>query len=237
MTPPISGGRNLAVIPARGGSKRIPQKNIRDFAGRPLIAWPIDTALTSGLFSRVVVSTDDDEVAQAARRAGADVPFARAAHLADDLSPVVPVIHDAIGKLRAEGDNYDNVCCIYPSAVFTTAWDLRASLMMMNDSQVRDFVIAVVKYPHPIQRAIRVTKDRQAMYVDPNSAKVRTQDLEERWHDAGQFCWGKSEAWSSGDSPLDNALAFALSDSSAIDIDTADQWESAVRVFTARTNG
>lgn len=230
-------GRNLAVIPARGGSKRIPRKNIRDFAGHPLIFWPIDTALTSGLFSRVIVSTDDDEVARTARRAGADVPFMRAAHLAGDLTPTLPVIVDAIRRLKAEGEDYDNVCCIYPSAVFMTAGDLSASLMMMKESKDRDFVIAVVKYPHPIQRALRVTTERQAMYIDPNSAQMRTQDLEERWHDAGQFYWGKADAWLSGIPPMQNALAFALSDPAAVDIDTADQWEVAVRLITARLEG
>ena len=229
----MSGGR-LAVIPARGGSKRIPRKNVRAFAGVPLIAHAIRAARASGLFDHVVVSTDDAEIAAIARRAGAELPFLRPAALADDHTGTVPVVGHAHGACRALGWCVEQVCCIYP-AVPLLPVAVRAQARALRASGDSDYVFAVLAYRSPIQRALQRAEDGRTRPFFPESAQTRTQDLPPAFHDAGQFYWGRAQAWLDGLSLHGNARTLVLPDDSVVDIDTPDDWTRAEALFAARS--
>lgn len=220
---------SLAVIPARGGSKRIPRKNIRPMNGRPLIAWAIETALASGEFSDVVVSTDDDEIAEIARALGASVPFMRPADLSDDNASTVSVVAHAVVHLHGLGHEFGHVCCIYPAAILVTADDLRGAREVLLASS-QDYASTVVRFGHPIQRALALGADGALQFVDPEAAAQRTQDLPPRWHDAGQFYWGRADAWLNTTPILPNAVGYELPSHRAVDIDTEDDWLRAERL-------
>ena len=227
---------SVAVIPARGGSKRIPRKNIRPMNGRPLIAWAIDTVLTSAEFSDVVVSTDDDEIAEIARTLGASVPFARPAELSDDSASTVSVVAHAVGHLQGQGHEFDLVCCIYPAAILVTADDLRGARAALLASS-HDYASTVVRFGHPIQRALDLGADGALRFVDPEAAAQRTQDLPPRWHDAGQFYWGRAGAWRQATPILPNAVGYELPSHRAVDIDTEDDWQRAERLQAVALRG
>jgi pseudaminic acid cytidylyltransferase len=221
----------LAVIPARGGSKRIPRKNLRDFCGKPILAWSVEAALTSGCFDRVVVSTDDDEVARVARDLGADVPFVRPAALADDhtgTGPVVAHAADACGLV-----DEDLACCIYATAPFVAAADLRRGLEVLETSGA-EFAFSVTSFPFPIQRAVRIVEGGRLEMFQPEHFQTRSQDLEEAWHDAGQFYWGRARAWRSA-TPLfsRDAVPVPLPRYRVQDIDTEEDWTRAELLFRA----
>jgi pseudaminic acid cytidylyltransferase len=186
----------VAIIPARGGSKRIPRKNIKPFHGRPMITWSIAAARASGLFSRIIVSTDDAEVAKISRAAGAETPFLRDAALADDHTGVTEVLQDTIARLGVEGTVPDLTCLIYATAPFLQATDLLAGHAQLIKTGSR-FAISVTSFPAPIQRALVIDKGHLRMRNEENLL-VRSQDLVETYHDAGQFCWGLTEAWRAG---------------------------------------
>ena len=155
---------NVAIIPARGGSKRIPLKNIKQFCGKPMIAWSIEAAKASGCFDRIIVSTDDDEVAEIAREWGAEVPFVRPSELSDDYTGTIPVIKQAIEWLIFNGDQIESVCCIYATAPFVTPLSLKSGLDLLKDNSC-DYVFTVTSFPFPIQRAIRITSEKPYRYV------------------------------------------------------------------------
>ena len=184
----------IAVIPARGGSKRIPRKNIRDFAGKPMIAHAISAAKRSGLFERIIVTTDDVDIARLARECGAETPFTRPAELADDYTPIVPVIAHAITACQALGWNFDYACCIFPCVPFIQTTDLRQALDLLQISQVA-YSFPVTEFPSPIQMALRRLPDDRMQPFYPEFELARTQDMEPAYHDAGQFYWGKADAW------------------------------------------
>lgn len=222
----------LAVIPARGGSKRIPRKNIREFCGRPIIAWSIEAALQSGCFDRVVVSTDDEQIAAAARGCGAEVPFLRPAALADDHAGTLAVMRHAVETLAVDRQA-GRVCCIYATAPFLLAADLRRGLETLERSGA-DYAFSVTSFPFPIQRALRMTPQGRVEMFDPAHFATRSQDLEEAWHDAGQFYWGRAAAW------LDAAPLFGHGAAPVIlprhrvqDIDTPEDWLRAEWLFRA----
>jgi len=226
----------LAVIPARGGSKRIPRKNIRPFCGLPMIAWPIRAAIDSGCFDRIVVSTDDAEIAELGRHYGAEAPFVRPAELSDDHSGTIPVIAHAI-QWQGESDRAaSEVCCIYATAPFINAADIRRGLEVLDESDA-DYAFSVTSYPFPIQRAIRLTPERRMAMFQPEHFDTRSQDLEEAWHDAGQFYWGKAEAWLAG-APLFGpaSVPVVLPRHRVQDIDTPEDWERAELMFKAMVN-
>lgn len=213
---------SVCIIPARGGSKRIPRKNIRDFCGRPMIAWPIRAAIDSGCFDRIVVSTDDDEIAQVAKEAGAEAPFRRRAVLSDDHTPTVPVIADAIDQLDVQG--LTPVCCLYATSPFVTPADLNAGLARLEDTGA-PFVLSVTSYAFPIQRALRRDTSGKVEMFDPAHMQTRSQDLEEAWHDAGQFYWGRAESWTTGRGIFESgAQGLALPRHRVQDIDTEEDW-------------
>lgn len=184
----------IAVIPARGGSKRIPRKNIREFAGQPMILFPIQCALRSGLFERVVVSTDDAEIAAIARRCGAEVPFMRPAELADDHTATVPVIAHAIAELRATGVEPSAVCCIYATAPFLDAADLLAGWQALQTGEWH-YVFSATTFAFPVFRSFRRIEGGGVEMFFPEHFGTRSQDLPEALHDAGQFYWGQAQAW------------------------------------------
>ena len=224
----------IAVIPARGGSQRIPRKNIRPISGRPLIEWTIEMAGASGIFSEVVVSTDDEEIAQIATAAGALVPFVRPAELASDTASTQAVMSHAVTALKDQGFRNSDVCCIYPGAIFVSGEDLAAARELLGESSGDDhYVMSVVAYPHPIQRALRIDSQDFITPINSDVVQSRTQDLEPRWHDAGQFYWGKADAWQKMEPVLASAKAYVLSSSSVVDIDTEDDWLLAERLHAA----
>ncbi|MGM0695007.1 MAG: pseudaminic acid cytidylyltransferase [Pseudomonadota bacterium] len=227
-------GQAIAVIPARGGSKRIPRKNIREFAGKPMIAWSIEAALASGCFARVLVSTDDDEIAAVAEGHGAEVPFRRPASLSDDHTGTIPVIAHAIDWLREQGERPEAVCCIYATAPFVQAEDLQAGFCALQDSDDVDYVFSVTSYAFPIQRALRLTPEGRVAMFQPEHFHSRSQDLEEAWHDAGQFYWGWAAAWGNG-SPIfsERAVPVMLPRHRVQDIDTPEDWQRAEWLFQA----
>src|SRR6185369_4336762 len=179
---------NVAIIPARGGSKRIPRKNIRLFAGKPIIAYSIETAITSGLFDRVVVSTDDEDIADIALAFGAEVPFMRPKSLADDYSGTNEVVKHAIDWLNTHDKPVRYACCLYATAPFLREKYLRKAFEMLTSS-CKQFVFSVASFPFPIQRAIRINKEGTVEPFFPQHINKRSQDLEEAFHDAGQFYW------------------------------------------------
>ncbi|MCG5495988.1 pseudaminic acid cytidylyltransferase [Ectothiorhodospira variabilis] len=224
---------NLAIIPARGGSKRIPRKNIKPFCGKPMIAWSIEAATASGCFDRIIVSTDDPEIADTARQWGAEVPFVRPAELADDHTATRPVVNHAIMETSQRDGMPSWVCCLYPTAPFVTATDLREALRQLKESQA-DFVFSAATFAYPIQRAFTIRTDGGLERCYPQYRNTRSQDLEEAYHDAGQFYWGRCQAFLEGkDSVSQNSRAFILPRYRVQDIDTEEDWSRAELMFSA----
>lgn len=216
----------LAVIPARGGSKRIPRKNIKPFHGKPMIAYAIAAALASDLFDRVMVSTDDEEIAKVAGECGAEVPFVRPPELADDHTPTVPVIAHAITVCQSIGMDVQDVCCIYPGVPFISTNDLRAAHEQLLATSAH-YVFPVTGFPSPIQRALRRLPDGSVSPFQPEYAATRTQDLEPGYFDVGQFYWGKAIAWLDGLNVHLNGTTLVIPEWRVVDIDTPADWERA----------
>lgn len=221
---------NIAIIPARGGSKRIPRKNIKPFYGKPMLAYPILAALESGLFDQVVVSTDDDEIAEVAQAFGASVPFKRPEELANDYAPTIPVIQHAIAALNL--NDLKTACCIYPATPFLTTKILQQAYDMIVHDQA-DFVMPVIAYSCPFERALKL--DEQGGITMRNLAHLnqRTQDCETLYHDVGQFYFGSAEAWQNPGQFYDRRVkAITVPKYRAHDIDTLDDWMLAEMVFS-----
>ena len=223
----------LAIIPARGGSKRIPRKNILPFAGRPMISYAIEAALGCGAFDRVIVSTDDKEIAEAARSLGAELPFVRPAELADDLTPTVPVIRHAVEACDALGWEVGYACCIYPGVPFIRGEDIAAALALLEAHGGEGYAFPVTGFPSPIQRALRRDAEGRVAPFDPRHVGTRTQDLEPAFHDAGQFYWGRAETWRAGLNIHANGRAIVLPEWRVVDIDTPADWERAEALYRA----
>ena len=223
----------LAIIPARGGSKRIPRKNIKLFCEKPMIAWSIEAALQSGCFDQVIVSTDDEEIAVVARRYGATVPFVRPAELSDDHTGTIPVIRHAIEWVNAQGQSVEQACCLYATAPFVSPEDIRRGLDTLLDTG-SDYAFSVTSYAFPIQRAIRLNAEGRVEMFNPEHFNTRSQDLEEAFHDAGQFYWGKADAWLQGRMIFSPAsVPVALPRHRVQDIDTPEDWVRADWLFKA----
>jgi len=216
----------LAVIPARGGSKRLPRKNIRAMSGRPLIEWAIELALESTMFGDIVVSTDDRQIAEIARAAGALVPFERPAELSNDTASTGSVIAHAVGEMQARGFDGALVCCIYPASIVVSAADLHESRPLLERSD-RDYAATLVRYQHPIQRALDMDSEHRVIAVDPRGAAQRTQDLPPRWHDAGQFSWGRTESWLNQVPVLPNCVGYEHNATYVQVIDDEVDWRRA----------
>ncbi|MCE5234351.1 MAG: pseudaminic acid cytidylyltransferase [Mizugakiibacter sp.] len=227
----------LAIIPARGGSKRIPRKNIKPFCGKPIIAWSIEAAVESACFDEVVVSTDDGEIAEVAKRYGASVPFTRPTGLADDHTGTGAVVAHAIEWFARLGRPPELACCIYATAPFVTPDDLVRGLDVLERSG-SDYAFAVTGYAFPIQRAIRINAAGRVEMFHPEHFTTRSQDLEPAFHDAGQFYWGRSSAWLAGKPVFSpDASPVILPRYRVQDIDTPEDWTHAEGMFGAIQNG
>jgi pseudaminic acid cytidylyltransferase len=223
---------NIAIIPARGGSKRIPRKNIKPFHGKPMIAYSIEAATASGCFDKVIVSTDDVEIVEVAKKYGAEVPFLRPIDISDDYSTTMDVMEHAIRWCKSEGWNVEAVCCLYATAPFILPDDLHKGYELLTDDSVQ-FTFSAASFSFPIQRAIKLDEHGYVSMFLPENEQVRSQDLEEGYHDAGQFYWGQTSAFL-------NKLSIFSSHSKAVlipryrvqDIDTPEDWELAEKLFS-----
>ncbi|MEJ8756749.1 pseudaminic acid cytidylyltransferase [Pontibacter sp. H259] len=216
----------IAIIPARGGSKRIPRKNIKDFLGKPIIAYSIQTALESGLFDEVMVSTDDFEIADIAKKYGATVPFMRDAATADDHATTAAVLSEVLQNYTAQGKHYDIGCCIYPTAPLLTIASLQEAYQQL---QTKNFatVFPVLKYSYPIWRSLKIEDDKIALNW-PEHLNSRSQDLPAAYHDAGQFYWFKTDRFLDTHKLFtDNTGAIELQELEVQDIDTETDWKLA----------
>lgn len=224
---------NIAIIPARGGSKRIPRKNIRNFCGQPIIAYSIQAAQISGLFERIIVSTDDEEIATISRQYGAETPFIRPAELADDFVGTHPVILHCVGWLTARQEKPENICCIYATAPFLQSEYLNNGFHILQTEHCA-YAFSVTSFDFPIQRAIRIIPAGGVEPFFPEHIPKRSQDLEKAYHDAGQFYWGRTETF------LNNQPVFShhsrpiiLPRHLVLDIDTLEDWAKAELMFRA----
>lgn len=224
--------RTIAIIPARGGSKRIPRKNIRPFCGKPMIARSIEVALESGVFDAVIVSTDDEEIAAVAESSGAVVPFRRPPELSDDHASTMPVIAHAIQWWEENKSPIDFACCIYATAPFLRAEFLRKGLQILQNKPDADFAFSVTSYAFPIFRALKLGESGRVEMYWPENEMKRSQDLPEAWHDAGQFYWGRKSAFLKKEGFFSaNSYPVILPRKTVQDIDTLEDWEFAEMLF------
>ncbi len=222
----------VVIIPARGGSKRIPKKNIKVFHGKPIIVYSIQAAIASGCFDKVIVSTDDLEIAAVAETHGAEVPFIRPPEISDDFATTMDVMTHAILWCQSEGWHIDAVCCLYATAPFVLPEDLRQGHALLQDADVK-FVFGATSFPFPIQRAIKLDKDSSVSMFSPENEQVRSQDLEEAYYDAGQFYWGKTDAFLGRLSIFSpHSKAILLPRNRVQDIDTREDWVFAESLFS-----
>lgn len=213
--------RNLAIIPARGGSKRIPRKNIRNFLGKPIIAYSIEAALTSRLFSEVMVSTDDEEIAGVAVNFGAVVPFMRNESTSGDYATLSDVVEEVKRHYSEAGRSFDYICCILPTSPLIKTENLEKGLKMLIEHDA-DSVRPIVRFTYPVQRALRLEDGTIRMFF-PENQNARSQDMELSYHDAGQFYWMKFEPGLSGG----KKMGFELPETEVQDIDTMEDWKMA----------
>jgi N-acylneuraminate cytidylyltransferase len=227
----------VAIIPARGGSKRIPRKNVREFCGRPMIAWPIETAIRSKLFDRIIVSTDDPEIMKVATAAGAEAPFTRPTQLSDDHTPTVPVVRHSVNWLEDSGCPVKMACCIYPTAPFLQSDYLTEGLNTLRASTNTEFAFSVTSFEFPIFRAVKLDPDNRISMFWPEHELTRSQDLPPAYHDAGQFYWGTAEAWQTRDRIFSSrAHGIVLPSHLVQDIDTLEDWKRAELMMEVMRN-
>lgn len=221
----------VAVIPARGGSKRIPRKNIRNFCGKPMIAYSIEAAKSSGCFDDIIVSTDDQEIADIAIQYGASVPYLRPKDLSDDYATTIDVMSHTAKQLD---DNVQFVCCIYATAPLLLSEDLRSACESLISGKDIDYVFSITDFAFPIQRALKLDEKNQVSMFDAQYISIRSQDLIEAFHDAGQFYWGRKDAWNQKKAIFSEyAVGFKLPRYRVQDIDTSDDWVMAELLYKA----
>ena len=223
--------KKIAIIPARGGSKRIPRKNIKYFLGKPIISYSIEAAIKSNLFDEVMVSTDDEEIAQISRNYGAKVPFLRGSKNANDFATTIDVITEVILIYRKLGLTFDYTCCIYPCAPFVSANRLVESYEKLRKHDL-ECVFPIVKYGHPIQRALKKGNDDRIEMIEPGNMQIRSQNLENFYHDLGQFYFFKTEEIILQKKLWTNKTGYVeLNEMESQDIDTLLDWELAELKF------
>ncbi len=218
--------KKLAIITARGGSKRIPRKNIKTFVSKPIIAYSVEAALGSGVFDEVMVSTDDEEISSIAKEYGANVPFLRSEATSNDYATTADVITEVLGEYEKRGLHFDIACCIYPTAPFITPARLKESVLKLEESDA-DTLIPVVGFSYPPQRALVIENDRLE-FKYPEYLSARSQDLVKHYHDAGQFYVFKTDAFSVNKNLMvGNIIPMILDEMEVQDIDTLQDWELA----------
>lgn len=215
--------KNLCIIPARGGSKRIPRKNVKPFLGKPMLAYSIETAQKTGLFDEVMVSTDDEEIAEVARRYGAKVPFMRSAETASDFATTADVLREVIAKYREQGREFDNFCCFYATAPLVQSGDVVSAFDRLQQS---DFtcVYPVVQFSYPIWRCLDLDEDGTMTRHWPEYENSRSQDLPKEYHDTGTFYWYKTKEWLAGNIKVGG---IEVNETTIQDIDTETDWKLA----------
>lgn len=217
---------SVAIITARGGSKRIPRKNIKEFLGKPIIEYSIQAALASGIFEEVMVSTDDEEIAEIAKNAGASVPFMRSADAANDYATTTDVVGEVLGQYREKGQEFDFACCIYPTAPFVTK-ELLLKARDMVEKEGADSCFPVIRFGFPPQRGMVIENDI-ARYKYPEYQFTRSQDLEGMYHDSGQFYYFDVKKFENTGKMLgDKIKPIVISEMEAQDIDNEDDWKIA----------
>jgi pseudaminic acid cytidylyltransferase len=229
----------VAIIPGRGGSKRIPRKNVREFCGQPLIAYSVLAAKNSDLFDHIIVSTDDEQIREIANHYGAETPFVRPPELANDHATTVPVINHAVSWVQLHIGNVDHACCIYATAPFIQAEALRESYEMLISRKVGGYVFSATTMPFPVQRTFKVKPDGFVEMFEPHNYNTRSQDLEEAYQDAGQFYWGSAETYNSEKIFFStDSMAYVLPRHMVQDIDTLEDWRRAELMYEAlKKNG
>jgi len=222
---------NVAIIPARGGSKRIPNKNIKSFAGKPIITYSIDAARKSGVFDRIIVSTDSEIIADVAAKSGADVPFLRPANLADDYTPTAPVLEHAVNWLNANGPRVKYFCCIYPTAPFIRFQNIKEGFSTLIDKKAT-LAFSITTFDFCVFRGLKFTQDGRLEFLWPENEMKRSQDLPTAYHDAGQFYWFESETFLKKKKLFDtNAIPVIIPRFLVQDIDTPEDWEVAEVIY------
>lgn len=223
----------IAVIPARGGSKRIPHKNIKNFCGKPIIAYSIEAAKESQLFDKIIVSTDDEQIAEVARKYGAEVPFMRPKELADDFTGTNAVVKHAIQWFKDRNESIQYACCIYATAPFVQTKYLKQAFEKLI-STGKDYVFSVTTFAFPIQRAIKLNQQGEVEPFFQEHMLSRSQDLEETYHDAAQFYWGTADVYLQGQPTfLSASLPLILPRYLVQDIDSDEDWQQAEYMFKA----
>jgi len=218
--------KTLAIIIARGGSKRIPRKNIKSFCGKPIIAYSIEAARKSGCFDTIMCSIDDAEIAEVARKYGAEVPFFRSEATANDYATTADVLTEVIAEYNKRGENYDYFCCIYPTAPFISAEKLSSGLKLMLQTGA-GAALPVVRYSYPIQRALKIDDGKLSM-LEPANVSARSQDLQPAYHDIGQYYWFQIDAFKRNPNMmLLNPVAIITPEIEVQDIDTEEDWQIA----------
>jgi pseudaminic acid cytidylyltransferase len=218
--------KSVCIIPARGGSKRIPRKNIKLFHGKPLIAYSIENALNSQLFDKVIVSTDDEEIAEVSKQYGAEVPFLRPKELSDDFSGTDDVIQHALDWLKQKGESYENVCTLYATAPLLKMQYLQEGFDKLISSDAVN-VFSATSMPYPIQRSFKINKNGRCEMFFPEHYHTRSQDLEESYHDAGQFYWKNLKKKSNKNMFSEDSISIILPRYLVQDIDTIEDWQIA----------
>lgn len=215
--------KNLCIIPARGGSKRIPRKNVKSFLGKPMLAYSIEAAMATNLFDEVMVSTDDDEIAEVARQYGAKVPFMRSSETANDFATTADVLHEVIDKYKELGREFDNFCCVYATAPMVQSKDI---ISAYNRLQSSDFTIVypVVQFSYPIWRCLDLAEDGSMKRHWPEYENSRSQDLPKEYHDTGTFYWYKTKKWLAGNIKVGG---IEVDETTVQDIDTETDWKIA----------
>lgn len=222
--------KNIAIITARGGSKRIPRKNIKNFLGKPIVSYSIEAALQSGLFDVVMVSTDDQEIAEVAKSFGASIPFMRSKENSDDFSSTADVILEVATELQKQGKPFDNICCIYPTAPFITVDKLKESYALMIDKNY-DTVFPVMQFGYPILRSLKMEDNKVSMNW-PEYLFSRSQDLPPAYHDCGQFYWLNVERFTESKKLFtQNSGSIIIDELEAQDIDNETDWKLAELKF------
>lgn len=223
----MQNGKKIAIITARGGSKRIPKKNIKEFCGIPIIAYSIKTAIDSGIFDEVMVSTDSEKIAEISKKYGAIVPFMRSQDTSGDFATTEDVILEVIDKYKKMGKEFEQVCCIYPTAPFVTVDILREASKIMDEKNPA-VVIPVVQFSYPPQRCFIIDNSGYAKFKYPEYVNTRSQDLEKQYHDVGQFyIYNVQKLVESNGEIVDDFMPIIISEMQAQDIDNEEDWKLA----------
>ncbi len=227
---------NIAIIPARGGSKRLKKKNIRDFCGKPIIGYAIEKAINLGIFTDVIVTTDDPDIASISKDFGAHIPELRPSYLSDDYATTLDVMKYAVANYIPEREVKTVVCCIYPTTPLLSPRFVLEGQLLIESGQW-DYVISATRYSHPIERAFTINNSGPAEVINPEHVLTRTQDLSDSFYDAGQFYWGERQTWITGKSVfLSKMTAVEIPKLQSIDIDTLEDWILAEHIYTANMN-